>query len=137
MQLTVVAHSEDIAAMIALAITKPDVANGKIFNAVSDRAVSLDGMARMCAKAAGMADKLKIVHYDPKKADVDVKKAFPFRPVHFYSEPRNARTLLGWAPKWRLEDALAERWAFYQKSGRATKDKAGQFDLDDQILSKL
>ena len=136
-QLTVVAHAEDIAAMIALGIAKPDVAHGKVFNAVTTRAVTLDGFARMCAKAAGMSDKLKVVHYDPKKADVDVKKAFPFRPVHFYSEPRNAVTLLGWAPKWRLEDALAERWAFYQKSGRATKEKAGQFDLDDKALASV
>ncbi len=133
-QLTCVAHAEDIAAMIACAVAQPDVANGHIFNAVADRAVSLDGMARMCAAAAGKP-KPDIVHYDPKKLGVDVKKAFPFRPVHFYSEPRAAMRLLGWKPKWTLEAALAERWAFFEKSGRATKNKA--FEIDDDILAKL
>ena len=38
----------------------------------------------------------KIVHYDPaavlEGAGVDVKKAFPFRPIHFYSYPARAYT---------------------------------------------
>ncbi|KAE9445013.1 hypothetical protein C3L33_23089, partial [Rhododendron williamsianum] len=42
-----------------------------------DRPVTLDGMANLCAKAAG----LQIVHYDPKAVGVDVKKAFPFRNI--------------------------------------------------------
>jgi len=133
-QLTCVAHAEDIAAMVACAVAQPQVAHGRIFNAVADRAISLDGMARLCAKVAGV-EKPNIVHYDPKAAGVDVKKAFPFRPVHFYSEPRQAMALLGWAPKWTLEAALRERWDFFQASGRAKKDKA--FELDDQVLAHL
>lgn len=39
-------------------------------------------LVRLAAKAAGKDPKeVKIVHYNPKKADVDVKKAFPFRNV--------------------------------------------------------
>jgi nucleoside-diphosphate-sugar epimerase len=133
-QLTVVAHSEDIAAMLAAAIAQPETAHGRIFNAVADRCVTLDGFARMCAAAAG-AGKPEIVHYNAKKVGVDVKKAFPFRPVHFYAEPREAKSLLGWAPKWKLEDALAERWAFYVASGRGKKDKA--FEDDDTILKAI
>jgi hypothetical protein len=131
-QLTVVAHAEDIAAMLAAAVAQPAAASGRIFNAVGDRAVTLDGMARLCAAAAGVA-KPAIVHYDPKAAGVDVKKAFPFRPVHFYAEPRAAKALLGWSPKWSLEAALAERWAFYQASGRGKKDKS--FEEDDKALA--
>ena len=134
-QLTVVSHSEDIAAMLALAVAHPDKAAGQIFNAVTDRAVSLDGMARLCAAAAGV-EKPVIVHYPPKGVEgVDVKKAFPFRPVHFYAEPRKAKSLLGWAPKWGLEAALRERWEFYVASGRGKKDKA--FEDDDRILAHL
>jgi len=131
-QLTVVAHSEDIAAMLAAAVAQPEAASGRIFNAVGDRAVTLDGMARLCAAAAGV-EKPSIVHYDPKAVGVDVKKAFPFRPVHFYAEPRAAKAALGWAPKWSLEAALAERWAFYVASGRGKKEKS--FEEDDKALA--
>jgi nucleoside-diphosphate-sugar epimerase len=131
--MTVVAHAEDLATMIASAVGNA-AASGQVFNAVADRGISLDGMAKLCAKVAGA--EAKIVHYDPKGvAGVDVKKAFPFRPVHFYAEPRAAKALLGWAPKWSLEAALAERWAFYEASGRGKKDKA--FPDDDAILAAV
>jgi hypothetical protein len=145
--MTVVAHAEDLSTMLAAAIGNP-AANGQVFNAVADRGISLDGMAKLCAKVAGA--EAKIVHYDPKGvAGVDVKKAFPFRPVHFYAEPRAAKRLLGWCvnaqvvqremsaltccavrvcecrkPKWTLEAALAERWAFYEASGRGASLRA-------------
>jgi len=44
---------------------------------VRDRAVTLDGMAKLCAQAAGRP--VNIVHYDPKAVGIDAKKAFPFR----------------------------------------------------------
>lgn len=63
--------------MISLAIENEVAANGKIFNCVSDRAVTLDGMAKLCAKAAGLP--VEILHYDPKAVGIDARKAFPFR----------------------------------------------------------
>lgn len=63
--------------MLTLAVEKPDAANAKIFNCVSDRAVTLDGMAKLCAEAAGRP--LQLVHYDPKAVGIDARKAFPFR----------------------------------------------------------
>ena len=96
-QMTVVAHAEDLATMLAAAVGNP-AADGQIFNAVGDRGISLDGMAKLCAKVAGA--EAQIVHYDPKGVEgVDVKKAFPFRPVHFYAEPRAAKRLLGWCAR--------------------------------------
>jgi hypothetical protein len=77
MQLTNIAHVRDLASMLALAVENPGAAAGKVFNCVSDRAVTLDGMARLCATAAG-AD-VEIVHYDPAAVGVEAKKAFPFR----------------------------------------------------------
>jgi hypothetical protein len=48
----------------------------------ADRPSFRGRLVRLAAKAAGKDPKeVKIVHYDPKKADVDVKKAFPFRNV--------------------------------------------------------
>lgn len=63
--------------MISLAIENAVAANGKIFNCVSDRAVTLDGMVKLCAKAAGLP--VEILHYDPKAVGIDARKAFPFR----------------------------------------------------------
>lgn len=63
--------------MISLAIESAAAADGNIFNCVSDRAVTLDGMAKLCAKAAGLP--VEILHYDPKAVGIDAKKAFPFR----------------------------------------------------------
>lgn len=77
MQLTNISHVRDLSSMLALAVEKPDAASGKIFNCVSDRTVTLDGFARLCAQAAGR--QLKIIHYDPKAVGIDAKKAFPFR----------------------------------------------------------
>lgn len=77
MQLTNISHVRDLSSMLSAAVEKPDAASGNIFNCVSDRAVTLDGMAKLCAKAAGMP--VEIVHYDPKAIGSDAKKAFPFR----------------------------------------------------------
>lgn len=77
MQLTNIAHVRDLSSMLTLAVENPGAACGNIFNCVSDRAVTLDGMAKFCALAAGRP--VYIVHYDPKAVGVDAKKAFPFR----------------------------------------------------------
>lgn len=77
MQLTNISHVRDLSSMLTLAVENPTAASRNIFNCVSDRAVTLDGMARLCAKAAGR--EVKIVHYDPKTIGADAKKAFPFR----------------------------------------------------------
>lgn len=77
MQLTNIAHVRDLSSMLTLAVEKPDEAHSNIFNCVSDRAVTLDGMAKLCAQASGRS--VNIVHYDPKAVGIDAKKAFPFR----------------------------------------------------------
>ncbi|XP_062188310.1 chloroplast stem-loop binding protein of 41 kDa a, chloroplastic-like [Phragmites australis] len=133
MQLTNIAHVRDLSSMLALAVENPGAAAGKIFNCVSDRAVTLDGMARLCAAAAG-AD-LEIVHYDPAAVGVEAKKAFPFRNMHFYSEPRAAKEVLGWTSTTNLPEDLKERYAEYASSGRG--EKAMTFDLDDKVLAAL
>lgn len=75
-------HVRDLSSMLTSAVEDPTAASGKIFNCVSDRAVTLDGMAKLCAQAAGRS--VKIVHYNPKDVGVDAKKAFPFRNMVFY-----------------------------------------------------
>lgn len=77
LQLTNISHVRDLSSMLTSAVTNPEAACCNIFNCVSDRAVTLDGMAKLCAAAAGKT--VEIVHYDPKAIGVDAKKAFPFR----------------------------------------------------------
>lgn len=77
MQLTNISHVRDLSSMLCLAVENPGAASGKIFNCVSDRAVTFNGLAKLCAQAAGQ--ELKIVYYEPKALGIDAKKAFPFR----------------------------------------------------------
>ncbi|XP_016483564.1 chloroplast stem-loop binding protein of 41 kDa a, chloroplastic [Nicotiana tabacum] len=133
MQLTNIAHVRDLSSMLTAAVQNPAAASGHIFNCVSDRAVTLDGMAKLCAKAAGLS--VEIVHYDPKAVGVDAKKAFPFRNMHFYSEPRAAKEILGWSATTNLPEDLKERYDEYVKIGRDKKQM--KFELDDKILEAL
>ncbi|XP_071715732.1 chloroplast stem-loop binding protein of 41 kDa a, chloroplastic [Rutidosis leptorrhynchoides] len=133
MQLTNISHVKDLSSMLTKAVENPIAASGIIFNCVSDRAVTLDGMAKLCAKAAGLP--VEIVHYDPKSIGSDAKKAFPFRNMHFYAEPRAAKDLLGWQSSTNLPEDLKERYEEYVKIGRDKKTM--KFDIDDKILESL
>ncbi|KAH9305196.1 hypothetical protein KI387_009600, partial [Taxus chinensis] len=130
MQVTNIVHVKDLASMLALAVQKPFAANGNIFNAVCDRAITFDGLVKLCARAAGK--EADIVHYDPKSINIDAKKAFPFRNMHFYAEPRAAKEILGWQSTTNLLEDLKERFEEYIAIGRDKKDM--KFDLDDKIL---
>ncbi|XVF80431.1 hypothetical protein PTKIN_Ptkin15bG0072100 [Pterospermum kingtungense] len=133
MQLTNIAHVRDLSFMLTLALEKPEAACCNIFNCVSDRAVTLDGMAKLCAEAGGLP--VEIVHYDPEAVGIDAKKAFPFRNMHFYSEPRAAKDILGWNGTTNLPEDLKERFEEYVKIGRDKKPM--QFEIDDKILEAL
>ncbi|KAL5860248.1 hypothetical protein ACOSQ4_001544 [Xanthoceras sorbifolium] len=133
MQLTNISHVKDLSSMLTLAVENPKAACCNIFNCVSDRAVTLDGMAKLCAQAAGLP--VEIVHYDPKAVGIDAKKAFPFRNMHFYAEPRAAKDILGWCSTTHLPEDLKERFEEYVKIGRDKKPM--QFELDDKILESL
>ncbi|KAF9606416.1 hypothetical protein IFM89_025105 [Coptis chinensis] len=133
MQLTNISHVRDLSSMLTSSVEDPTAASGKIFNCVSDRAVTLDGMAKLCAQAAGRS--VKIVHYNPKDVGVDAKKAFPFRNMHFYAEPRTAKEILGWSSSTNLPEDLKERFVEYVKIGRDKKPI--KFETDDKILEAL
>ncbi|KAF3791665.1 Chloroplast stem-loop binding protein of a [Nymphaea thermarum] len=132
-QLTNISHVRDLSSMLTLAVEDPDAANGNIFNCVCDRAVTFDGLAKLCAQAAGR--NIKIIHYDPKAVGVDSKKAFPFRNMHFYAEPRAAKEILDWESSTNLSEDLKERFEEYVSIGRDKKDM--QFEIDDKILESL
>ncbi|GMN48791.1 hypothetical protein TIFTF001_017952 [Ficus carica] len=133
LQLTNISHVRDLSSMLTLAVENPEAASGNIFNCVSDRAVTLDGIAKLCAQAAGRP--VNIVHYDPKAVGIDAKKAFPFRNMHFYAEPRAAKDILGWQSTTNLPEDLKERFEEYVAIGRDKKDI--KFELDDKIVESL
>ncbi|BBH10300.1 chloroplast stem-loop binding protein of 41 kDa, partial [Prunus dulcis] len=133
LQLTNISHVRDLSSMLTLAVENPDAASSNIFNCVSDRAVTLDGLAKLCAQVAGRP--VNIVHYDPKAAGIDAKKAFPFRNMHFYAEPRAAKEVLGWKSTTNLTEDLKERFEEYLKIGR--DKKTIKFELDDKIIESL
>lgn len=133
MQLTNISHVRDLSNMLFLAVGNPAAASGNIFNCVSDRAVTFDGLTKLCAQAAGK--EAKIVHYDPKAVGIDAKKAFPFRNMHFYAEPRAAKERLEWTSNTNLAEDLKERFKEYVSVGRDKKQM--QFDIDDKILESL
>lgn len=132
-QLTNISHVRDLSSMLTLAVENPNSANGNIFNCVSDRAVTFIGLAKLCAQAAGREP--NVILYDPKAVGVDAKKAFPFRNMHFYAEPRAAKEKLGWTSTTNLPEDLKERFSEYISIGRDKKEI--KFDLDDKILEAL
>ncbi|KAE8720767.1 Chloroplast stem-loop binding protein of 41 kDa a [Hibiscus syriacus] len=66
---------------------------------------------------------------------IDAKKAFPFRNMHFYAEPKAAKDILGWEGSTNLPEDLKERFEEHVKIGRDKKPM--QFDIDDKILEAL
>lgn len=131
-QITSITPVPDLTNMIAKAIGNPNAYNA-LFNCVGERTITLDGMVELCAKIAGAEP--KIIHYDPEAVGVEVKKAFPFRPVDFYAAPKAAMDLLDWTPIEDLEKVLTERYEYYTTSGRGGKDLS--FEIDDVIIEKV
>ncbi|KAK8966123.1 hypothetical protein KSP40_PGU008196 [Platanthera guangdongensis] len=133
MQLTNILHVRDLSSMLSLAVADPVTSSPTIFNCVSDRDATLDVFAKLCARAAGLD--AKIIHYDPKSVGVDAKKAFPFRNMHFYAEPRAAKELLGWTSTTILHEDLKERFDEYVAIGRDKKHLCE--DICNFIMKKI
>lgn len=143
--LTSISDVRDLASMMAGALGKGfgDV----VFNSVSPRCISVEGVVAMCAKAAGR-EAPELVAYDPKVAEgaVDgfvVKKAFPFRPRHFFADPfvdADTARKLDWDPAYSgseaaLEKVLADAFKDYVALGLDKREV--DFSLDDKILEAV
>ena len=74
----------------ALQVIGNKKAIGQHYNLCSDRVLTFDGIVKICAEAAGKTP--EIVHYEPSSAP---KGAFPFRMMHFFSQPDKAKHDLG------------------------------------------
>ncbi len=89
------------------------------FNCGTDRLITYDEVARMCAKAAGVPEP-NVVHYDDASLG---KGKFPFRPTDFYVSPTAAMEKLGWGgSKCGLEDDLEWYFEGYLARGGASRE---------------
>lgn len=137
-ELTSITDVRDIASLLASALGKS--LKDDIINCVNTRGITFNGMVKLCAEACGR--EAKIIYYDPKEMEkqIDgfkVKKAFPFRPRHFFADPCEAQIKLGWKPEVSgSADGLSESVkACYDEYVQLGLDKADvDFSLDDKIL---
>eukprot|EP00930_Biecheleria_cincta_P004653 TRINITY_DN105574_c0_g1_i1.p1 TRINITY_DN105574_c0_g1~~TRINITY_DN105574_c0_g1_i1.p1 ORF type:complete len:447 (-),score=101.89 TRINITY_DN105574_c0_g1_i1:107-1447(-) len=134
--ITQLGHCEDLADFMAKCIGNPNV-KGQVYNVSSEEYVTFDGMAKVCAKAAGK-DEPKIIHYDPKSVSVpeDFPKAFPFRGMHFFASIEKAkRDVPNWKPKYNMFNGLKSSYEQdYVARGFDKKDP--DFRTDDLIIQK-
>lgn len=99
------------------------------FNCGTDRLVTYDDVARMCAGAAGIENP-RVVHYDASSLG---KGKFPFRPTDFYVSPNMAMSKLGWeGSKYALEEDLGWYYEGYLARGGATREM--KFEEDEALL---
>lgn len=135
----------DLASMMAAALGKDF--SSEIFNSVSPRAITVAGIIQMCAEVMG-ASMPEVVTYDPTVAAASiegfvVKKAFPYRPRHFYANPfvcAKTADALGWEPEYSaskegLKKSIADAYAEYTSQGLDKRDV--DFGLDDKVIMTL
>lgn len=137
-ELTSLTDVRDIASMLAASLGKGF--KNETLNLVSTRAVTFDGVVKMCEDSCGK--KANVVRYDPAaiKAKMDSfvpKKAFPFRPRHFFADPGEATAKLGWTPEFsgsgdKLAAVIKASYEDYVAMGLDKKELS--FPLDDDIL---
>ncbi len=136
LHITQLGHVQDLARAMTKVLGNSQ-ALGQIYNVSGDRFVTFDGLARACAVAAGKSpDKIKIVHYEPKKFNFGKRKAFPLRVQHFFASIEKAIAQLNWKPEYDLISGLKDSFQNdYLASGR---DKAEiDFSVDEEILQNL
>ncbi|PZE28197.1 NAD(P)-dependent oxidoreductase [Curtobacterium sp. MCBD17_028] len=114
-------HADDVAQAFALAIERPDVAAGRVYNVVSPRAMSVRGLAEGVASWFGRTADLRPASWDafrasttPEHADTTFEHV---RRSHAMSIDR-AATELGYAPGWTSLEALADALVWLADHGQ-------------------
>ncbi|KAI3440513.1 MHD domain-containing protein [Psidium guajava] len=132
MQITQLGHVKDLATAF-IQVLGNEKASKQVFNISGEKYVTFDGLAKACAKAAGLPEP-EIIHYNPKEFDFGKKKAFPFRDQHYFASVDKAKSVLGWKPEFDLVKGLAD--SYNLDFGRGTYRKEADFTTDDMILGK-
>lgn len=137
-ELTSLTDVRDVASMLAAALGKG--LKNETLNLVNSRAVTFDGVVAMAEEACGK--KANVVRYDPEVVKQKMegfvpKKAFPFRPRHFFADPGEATQKLGWVPEFsgsadKLKHVVKACYKDYVDMGLDKKELS--FGMDEQIL---
>jgi nucleoside-diphosphate-sugar epimerase len=129
-------HVKDLARAMA-AVLGNKRAIGEVYNISGDRYVTFDGLARVCAAAAGKSpDALKLVHYNPKNFDFGKRKGFPIRVQHFFADIHKATEHLNWKPEYDLLSGLKD--SFHNDYLACGRDRAEiDFSVDEEILAAV
>lgn len=133
--LTGLGHVRDLASAMASCALNP-TAYKQVYNVQDRSAITFDGVARMCAEVMGKPEP-EIIHYNPSDMDFKKKKAFPFRPQHFFTSPNKALRELDWTIQYDLraglEDAYQNDFLIRKANGTLNND----FTTDEIILQAV
>lgn len=113
-------NSQDVASLLAAPLDDEEAAvKQRFFNCGTDKLVTYDEVAFLCAEVAGIPKKeVQIVHYS---GDVLGKGNFPFRLTDFYVAPNMAKEKLGYLGATNdLKDDL--KW-YYEKYNKTRREK--------------
>ena len=135
-QFTTVTDARDIASMLASVIGNEE-SKKQIFNAASDRYYSYKEICRQVASACGKSDTFDLTKalkpYDPKKFELP-KGFFPFRNEHFPVCAEKAKRVLGWKPKYTLQEELPSYVKGYKAENLDSKEM--DFETDKMVMAK-
>lgn len=141
-ELTSLTDVRDVASMLAAALGK-QFEGRQIFNAVSPRAITFDGVAKLCGSVIGKEPIIR--HFDPTAAEKKIpafklKKYFPFRVKHFFADATPAIKELDWVPEFsgtsdQILAGIREAYEEYKELGLHEKDI--NFDTDKAIASAM
>jgi nucleoside-diphosphate-sugar epimerase len=133
-QLVSLTNSKDVASLLAAPLRNEAAAvEQRILNCGTDKLVSYDEVAHLCAKAAGI-DTVTIEHFD---GDLFGKANFPFRLTNFYVDPSTAKEKLGWeGAQHDLAKDLEWYYENYKARGGPTKKMSLVKDWEIVVGSK-
>jgi len=116
-------HADDVAQAFQRAVERPAQAVGESFHVVSERAVTLRGLAEQVARTFGQEAQLTVASFEdfraqrsPESADVSWEH---LSRSHSMSIDK-ARRLLGYAPRWTSVEAIVEGLEWLRADGQLT-----------------
>lgn len=126
-------NSADVASLLVAPLANEEAAiEQRFFNCGTDKLVTYDEVAYICAEAAGIAkENVNIRHYS---GDDLGKGKFPFRLTDFYVAPDMAKEKLGYAGAANgLEDDITWYYENYKSRDRTNVD----LSKDQEILAAM
>jgi nucleoside-diphosphate-sugar epimerase len=116
-------HADDVAQAFQRAVERPAQAVGESFHVVSERAVTLRGLAEQVARTFGQEAQLTVASFEdfraqrsPESADASWEH---LSRSHSMSIDK-ARRLLGYAPRWTSVEAIVEGLEWLRANGQLT-----------------